>query len=370
LRRREEVTAREEKLQQSASARRILGATQPTAPKDTIDWNEVAADEKALRNSETKRGKLSPQPPPFFRKRVHSWFHRLAGWGFVGASIGTAGLGEYAVALGLLILAFVAFAIQIHAWSGHIQRRWLVGLVKGVWCLGVIGMLLFFGAVFYKMKASKPWSNLLARNEAEPSQSQPTPARPVALIRNSGSFFFATYPQPFMYELGDDSLVPIALDLAIAITNNRGTATRITEYTAEIQTRDGAWHRLISLPMSPPRTIFFLNRFDIRRGMICQLVPPAFDAVADRREIGVGETIEGQMFFELPAELRYETVSYGKLKVTTTNIQGEMSVAVFDNPGTPSSTGAGQINGGFTWCPGEPNQAIDLSRKLIRPLRE
>ena len=104
--------------------------------------------------------------------------------------------------------------------------------------------------------------------------------------------------------------------------------------------------------------------------MICRLDPPAFDAVAQRLEIGIGETIEGQMFFELPPELRYETVSYGKLKVTATNIQGETSEAVFDNPSTPPSTGAGQINGGFTWCPGEPNQAIDLSRKLIRPLRE
>jgi hypothetical protein len=105
-------------------------------------------------------------------------------------------------------------------------------------------------------------------------------------------------------------------------------------------------------------------------GMKCQLEPPAFDAVAERREIGIGETIEGQMFFEMPQHLRYETVSYGKLKVSATNIQGETSGAIFDNPGTPPGTGAGQLNGGLTWCPGDPNQGIDLSRKSIRPLRD
>ncbi|HKO42185.1 MAG TPA: hypothetical protein VJU84_02765 [Pyrinomonadaceae bacterium] len=277
--------------------------------------------------------------------------------------------GLFALFFGSLIQALTVFGV-ITMNSGHVFM--VIAFIAGALLLTTeilpvkprkqkILSVLILGLVLLAIDLASVWYTTKETVKTPP---------PVTLIKHTGSFFFATYPQPFMYELGDDSLVPIALDLAVAITNNRGTATRIIEYAAEIQTRDGTWHRLISLPMSPPRTILFLNRFDIRRGMKCQLEPPAFDAVADRREIGVGETIEGQMFFELPRHLRYETVSYGKLKVSATNIQGERSEAIFDNPPAPSVTGASQINGGFTWCPGEPNQAIDLSRKLIRPLQE
>lgn len=164
LRERQRLVEREEQLQQSASARRILDATREQRPA------ESAAS-----------GQSSPPPAPIFRKRVHSWFQRYAGWAFVGASIGMASIAEYAVAIVLLVVAFVPFAIQIHEWSGHIQRRWLLGIVKGIWCVGVIGMLLFFGVAFYKMKASKPWSNLLAGSEAPPAANHtPTPAAQVS----------------------------------------------------------------------------------------------------------------------------------------------------------------------------------------------
>lgn len=331
-------------------------------------------DEQHARRMQTAFENRSAEHPSPFRA-VLGFLRKWTAFGgvfFLGATWTMIQIDEYALAAVLLLIGMFAFSVQIYDWKGIDNHRNATQILKGVASLLIVGSLVFFGAVIIKKKGTKLWSNLLPERIApvtpEPSINPFPP--PVTLIRHSGSFFFATYPQPFMYQLGDDSLVPIALDLAITITNNRGTTTRITSYTAEIQTRDGAWHRLRSLPMSPPRAILFLNRSDIRRGMICDLDPPAFDALADRREIGIGETIEGQMFFELPPELRYETVSYGKLKVSMTNIQGEPSEAIFDNPPTASPTGLGQINGGFTWCPGKPNQAIDLSKKIIRPLGE
>ena len=110
LRKLEELTERQEKLQQAArerdainSSRRILAATreQPSAPNDTVDWDEVVAGEKALRNSETVRSKSEPQPP-----RTQKVSRVVAG-------------GLFALFLGSITQALQLFGI-INATSGHV----------------------------------------------------------------------------------------------------------------------------------------------------------------------------------------------------------------------------------------------------------
>jgi hypothetical protein len=116
------------------------------------------ADELSTRNK-------SDDPHPSFFGRTKSWLKRNPGWVFVGGSLAMAGAGEYLVAEAVLLFAFVAFAMQISEWSSHIKERWVVLLVKGLWLTGVVLMLMFFGAVFYKMKGPKPWSNLLTQDD-------------------------------------------------------------------------------------------------------------------------------------------------------------------------------------------------------------
>lgn len=134
--------------------------------------------DQALRKEDRMRVNpdlAEPSNPQGFRNRAYSWLKRYAGWAFVGAAIGMAGLGEYAVGMALLIVAFFAFAIQIFEWTGHFKRKWMLGLVKAVWFLSVAGMLVFFVAVFHKMKQSKPWSNLLPEAVAPDSGQLPSP---------------------------------------------------------------------------------------------------------------------------------------------------------------------------------------------------
>jgi hypothetical protein len=99
-----------------------------------------------------------------FWKRVHQWLQKLK-WAFVPAAIIMAGLGEYAIGIALSIGAVVPFTLQICEWPGFGERKWLVRVVKALWLVGVAAMLIFFVTVFYKMKASKPWSNLLPTSQ-------------------------------------------------------------------------------------------------------------------------------------------------------------------------------------------------------------
>lgn len=110
----------------------------------------------------------SKQPILGFWQRVHRWLQALK-WAFVPAALAMAGLGEYLIGILLLVGAFVPFTIQIYEWPGFGKRRWQVRLVKVLWFASVTIMLLFFATVFYKMKGSRPWSNLL-----------PAPAEPTA----------------------------------------------------------------------------------------------------------------------------------------------------------------------------------------------
>jgi hypothetical protein len=87
-------------------------------------------------------------------------------------------INEYAIALILLALSAVALAVQIYDWTGFKERRELTGAFKTVGFLFVAALLIFWAALFVKIKGSKPWSNLLL-NEGQPlAQSQPTPAPP------------------------------------------------------------------------------------------------------------------------------------------------------------------------------------------------
>jgi hypothetical protein len=116
-----------------------------------------------------------PSKPLGFWQRVHRWLKALR-WASVPAALTLAGLGEYLIGILLLIGAVVPFTIQIHEWPGFGKRRWRVELVKVLWFALVIAMLLFFATVFYKMKGSRPWSNLLP-TPAETAQPQQVPGK-------------------------------------------------------------------------------------------------------------------------------------------------------------------------------------------------
>ena len=103
----------------------------------------------------------SPQMSPSFWQRLREWLMKHPGWAFVGAATIMAGLGEYAIGIALLPAALVAFAVHIYEWPGLIQRKWVTRIVRIIWLLGVVVLLGFFGTVFYRMKGSKSWSNLL-----------------------------------------------------------------------------------------------------------------------------------------------------------------------------------------------------------------
>ncbi len=136
---------------------------------------------KRLPPYEPSESKGDDDPQPSFWGRAKSWLKRNPGWVFVGGSLAMAGIGEYLVAELVLVFSFVAFAIQIHEWSSHIKKRWVAVLVKGFWLIGVALMLIFFGAVFYKLKGAKTWSNLLSKDEVTatlPSHSVPASLLP------------------------------------------------------------------------------------------------------------------------------------------------------------------------------------------------
>ena len=150
-------------------------ASMPGSPKpkftisaEEIDWSPLRPAYDVFKPISDQ----NPKIPPF--QQVRNWLKRYAGWAFIGAATVMVGLGEYAVAEALLLFALVAFAIQIHEWSSHVKRRWVIRLVKGFWLIGVALMLIFFGAVFYKMMGSKPWSNLSPSNESR-LVTQPAP---------------------------------------------------------------------------------------------------------------------------------------------------------------------------------------------------
>ncbi len=164
---------------ESLAALETIAATSPQLEKK-LHWILIEAGNNVRRHTWqplTPTALLSllkkPHPlkkqPVTFWKRVHQWLQNLK-WAFVPAAIIMAGLGEYAIGIALLIGAVVPFTLRICEWPGFGERKWLVRVVKALWLVGVAAMLIFFVTVFYKMKASKPWSNLLPtpRQNVEP----------------------------------------------------------------------------------------------------------------------------------------------------------------------------------------------------------
>ena len=249
-------------------------------------------------------------------------------------------------------------------------------------------LILTLGAALIEFLAGRSWKRLgivtfitaiasgvvlteISWSEQQQTKPKPEKKEDVFLIHQKGSVSFGDYPMPFLYEYGtDDSLAPIGLALNVEVINNRPSKTKVAQYVADISTTDGSWHRILSLPMSPPHVIYFLNLRDITRGMKCKFDPAIFDVVADNRTLDLGEPLEGVMFFEWPSELRAKTVMFNKLKLTVKNAQGETAEATFGGDTPQVEVGASSFDDGLTFCRGVPGQRIDLSSRTIRPFRD
>jgi hypothetical protein len=200
---------------------------------------------------------------------------------------------------------------------------------------------------------------------------QPSPLQPVFILRHKGAAVFSDFPQPLLYEYGDNALAPVGLAVNIEVINNKPVKTKITQYLADIQTRDGRWYRALSLPMSPLHTIYFLNLRRIDLGMKCHFEPAIFDRIADNKTLDPGEPLEGWAFFEWPAELRRTTVLVQKVRLSVKNAQGESTETTFDsNNQSPVEPGASSVDDGGLFCSGTPGEKIDLSNREIRPFRD
>ena len=180
---------------------------------------------------------------------------------------------------------------------------------------------------------------------------------------------FSDFPQPLLYEYGNNSLAPIGFALNIEVVNNQSTKTKVTEYYADVETAEGRWHRVLSLPMSPAHTIYFLNQRKMELGMRCNFEPGVFDNIAENRTLDAGQPLQGWMFFEWPLALRGTTVSPKKVRITVKNAQGESTESILDENRTPEP-GASSFDNGGVFCSGLPGEKIDLTGRNIRPLRD
>jgi hypothetical protein len=192
------------------------------------------------------------------------------------------------------------------------------------------------------------------------------------ILRHKGAVVLSDFPQPLLYEYGNKTAAPIGLAINIEVINNQSIKTKIIQYFAEIQTPDGHWHRALSLPMSPPHTIYFLNLRRTDMAIKCGFGPAIFDAIADNKTLDPGEPLEGWAFFEWPVELRHTTVLVRKVKLSVKNAQDESTETIFDgNNLPPVEPGASLIDNGGVFCDGTPpRDQIDLSSWTIRPLRD
>ncbi len=92
-------------------------------------------------------------------------------------------LDEFAIALGVLVLGLVAFAVQVSDWKPTDERY--VVVKKLIYGLAASGVLAFLAVVFIKRKDQKPWSNIDALN---------------ALLASTGNAIaFAYYNTPWRF---------------------------------------------------------------------------------------------------------------------------------------------------------------------------
>jgi hypothetical protein len=387
IRYRRKVAEAFEKAQRDLLADQSVDSKEKATPAAGVDSKAVGGRPAISTSPEP------PEPEPPLRRRkwyqgiwkdeIKPLFQATSIWIKWGLGLFLFGLtmiqiAEYLFALFSFTASGVFFVIWIASWDGLPKRRGLTRILKGTLYLTVAGAFVVFTLILVSIKGRAPWSHLsrfLRKQSTSVAISPPNTPTPsdkiVFLIRHQGAVAFPDFPQPLLYEYGgNDDLAPVGLAINVEVTNNRSTKTKIAQYAADIQT-DGRWYRILSLPMSPSHTVYFLNLRDIRRAMRCKFEPAIFDSIADNKALDPGEPLEGWMFFEWPAELRRTSVLIDKVRIKVRNSQNETAEAVFDNHAPPSEeAGASLFDNGGTFCRGTRNEIIDLSNRTIRPLRD
>jgi len=270
-------------------------------------------------------------------------------------------------AIVLLCVAWLMISVSIYKHRFFERRSRRAQILGNVFACSSVAIILVVA-----------WLRLIPSHQSPEPPPLPDPSPtvtqqwpPAFILRHKGAVVFADFPQPLMYEYGDNILAPIGLALNIEVVNNKPGKTKIIQYVADIQTPDGHWHRALSLPMSPLHTIYFLNQRRIDLGMKCEFEPAIFDVIADNKILEFGEPLEGWMFFEWPAELRNVTATVQKLRLTVKNAQNQSTESTFDSDAlSPPEQGASLINSGGVFCSGVPRQRIDLSSRTIKPYRD
>jgi len=74
-------------------------------------------------------------------------------------------IGEYAIALALLVFALIGFVLQITQWGGVSQGTRLTNVIKAAACLLVFASFIYFAGVVVKTKGEKAWSNWLVKEQ-------------------------------------------------------------------------------------------------------------------------------------------------------------------------------------------------------------
>jgi len=135
--------------------------------------------------------------------QVQQKFKKFGALGLLVWAVAMIQVGEYALAGGLLILASVAFCFQIHDWKGIRKRPALTKTIRLMSLVGIALALVFCGVVLFKVKASKPWSNVLIKNDHREEKIN-TPDTPVNSFEVYSSFRSAY--RTYKVQLGNPKL--------------------------------------------------------------------------------------------------------------------------------------------------------------------
>jgi hypothetical protein len=128
--------------------------------------------------------------------RLKDWLKKYAWLGFFGGAVAMVQINEYAIAVLLLAFSALALYVQIFDWKGFPERRELTGGLKAFGFLFVAGLLIFWVALFIRIKGSKPWSNIFLEEGPPVSQLQQTPSPTITPAPQSRDIIVQEQPLP------------------------------------------------------------------------------------------------------------------------------------------------------------------------------
>lgn len=155
------------------------------------------------------------------------------------------------------------------------------------------------------------------------------------------------YPGPLVYRYTakpGQLLAPVGLAAVVEVTNKRPTAARVFSYVVDAPIK-GQWTRLHNLQALNPRGFFWIGNNNFKAATQLDFSDNSFDIKARDQTLQPGESIQGWIFIEWPAELRARVPDVRQLRVTIENSHGERQISTLASP-TAQEAGESVIAGG------------------------